>query len=51
MVKTNNQKLYIFLMEKVKKNKKKRTAKIQPKRSIRVNVVCRTRNAESNIVT
>ena len=32
MVKTNNQKLYIFLMEKIKKNKKKRTAKIQPKK-------------------
>jgi hypothetical protein len=27
MVKTSNQKLYNFLMEKVKKNKKKRTIK------------------------
>ena len=32
MVKTSNQKLYNFLMEKVKKNKKKRTVKAVPKK-------------------
>ena len=32
MIKSSNQKLYNFLMEKVKKNKKKRTAKVLPKK-------------------
>lgn len=32
MVKSSNQKLYNFLMEKVKKNKKKRTFKGKPKK-------------------
>jgi hypothetical protein len=32
MVKTSNQKLYNFLMVKVKKNKKKRTLKDKPRK-------------------